>query len=257
MSNPVSKFVWYDVMTTDMDAAEKFYSAVIGWTIRDSGMPGARYTLLMDGDRMIGGIMPIPPDAAAQGVQPAWMGYVGVTDLDAKAKELSAAGGTVHRQPTEIPGVGRFAVVSDPHGAGFIIFQPNAGQQAELAPFMTPKTIGWHELHGGDREADFAFYSKLFGWTKVEDNDMGPFVYTTFATGGDMAVGGMMTKMQESPVPHWTYYISVADFDDALQRVVDNGGTQIMDPMQVPGGMWICPCTDPQGAHFSLIGSRD
>ena len=256
MSKSVSKFVWYDVMTTDVDAAEEFYSKVVGWQTQDSGMPDRRYTLLKDGERMVGGIMPIPGDAAAAGAQPCWMGYIGVADVDAKARELTAAGGTVHRPPTDIPGIGRFAVVSDPHGAGFIIFQPSGDQQPEPVAFMQPKSIGWHELHAGDGKKDFAFYKKLFGWTENEAFDMGPFVYQTFATGGDQASGGIMTKMESDPRPHWNYYISVADLDAAVGRIGDNGGTVLADPMQVPGGAWICPARDPQGAHFALIGMR-
>lgn len=258
MTKPVSRFVWYDVMTTDTKAAEDFYSKVVGWSMKDSGMPGPGYTLLMDGEEMVGGIMPIPDDAKAAGVPPAWMGYIGVEDVDAKAKEIEKAGGTVHKAPQDIPGVGRFAVVSDPHGAGFIIFQPNPmpDPAPEPAPFMAPRHIGWHELHAGDKDEAFAFYSKLFGWEKKEAHDMGPFVYQTVATGGDQAVVGMMTKMPDAPMPYWAYYISVADFDAAVQRVKDNGGKVLMEPMQVPGDTWIVPAQDPQGAHFNLIGMR-
>lgn len=258
MTKPVSKFVWYDVMTTNTKAAEDFYTKVIGWKAEDSGMPGQSYTLLKDGEKMVGGLMPIPDDAREAGVPPAWMGYIGVDDVDAKAKELEKAGGKVHRQPWDVPGVGRMAVVSDPHGAGFIIFQPSPGQtEPEEAPFMAPKTIGWVELHAGDKDTAWSFYEKLFGWTKKEAHDMGPFVYQTFATGGDQATGGMMTKMESTPVPHWAYYISVADFDAAVQRVKDNGGKVIMEPMQVPGDTWIVPAQDPQGAYFNLIGMRN
>ena len=110
MGKSVSKFVWHDVMTTDVDAAEDFYAKVVGWQMKDSGMDGPRYTLLMDGERMAGGIMPTPDDASD--VPPMWMGYIGVDDIDAKAKELEAAGGTVHRGPQDIPGIGRFFVQS-------------------------------------------------------------------------------------------------------------------------------------------------
>ncbi|WDR03892.1 VOC family protein [Devosia algicola] len=257
MTTKASPFVWYDVMTTDVAAAERFYSAVIGWTAADSGMADTKYSILRDGDTMVGGIMPIPDEIARHGVPPAWMGYVGVADVDAKAAEVVEAGGKVHRPPTDIPGVGRFAVIADPHGAGLIIFKPSTNDNADPVPLMAPKHIGWHELHAGDREEAFAFYEKLFGWTKVEANDMGGFIYQTFATGGKDAVGGVMTKMDSTPYPSWVYYISVADFDAAVARVKDHGGAVLMEPMQVPGGAWIAPAQDPQGAHFSLIGMRD
>lgn len=251
-----SRFVWHDVMTTDMKAAEAFYAAVIGWGMRDSGMPGGQYTLLLDGESMAGGIMPIPDDAGAAGMPPAWMGYIGVDNVDTCAKEIVAAGGRIPREPQDIPGVGRFAVAADPHGAGFIIFAPNDAQQ-QPAPFMTPKHIGWNELHAGNLDEAFAFYSKLFGWTKDERHDMGGgLIYQTFAAGDGHAIGGMMTNMPSTPHPHWAYYISVADFESAVERVRKNGGQVLMEPHQVPGGAWICPAQDPQGAHFSLIGMR-
>lgn len=258
MSGTVSKFVWYDVMTTDVDAAEAFYSKVVGWQTRDSGMDGPRYTLLMDGERPVGGIMAIPEDAAAAGAPPAWMGYIGVADIDAKAAELQAAGGKLHRPLQDIAGIGRFGVVSDPHGAAFIIFQPlpMPDPAPEAAPFMAPRSIGWRELHAGDLEEVWPFYETLFGWTKDEAVDMGPFIYQTFRTGDDHATGGMMTKMVSAPHPFWGYYISVEDIDAAVERAKANGATMLADVMQVPGGMWIAPARDPQGAHFNLIGAK-
>ncbi|HMQ58984.1 MAG TPA: VOC family protein [Rhizobiaceae bacterium] len=252
MASNVSKFVWYDVMTTDIDAAEEFYGKVVGWQMRDSGMPGQRYTLLMDGDTMVGGIMGIPGDA--DGMPPMWMGYIGVDDVDAKAKEIAEAGGKVHRGPQDVPGVGRFAVVSDPHGAGFMIFSQNAPTQE--VPFMAPRSIGWRELHAGDREEATAFYAKLFGWRAMEAHDMGSMIYQTMSTGDDEATVGIMTKMADAPHPFWAFYIAVDDFDAAVARVTSNGGTALMEPHEVPGGAWILPALDPQGAHFSLIGMR-
>ncbi len=255
-------FVWYDVMTTDVEAAEKFYSSVMGWKTKDSGMTGAVYKLILNGDVLVGGIMPIPEDAKAMGVPPAWMGYIGVSDVDEYAKKVKAAGGMIHREPTDIPGVGRFAVAADPHGAGFILFQGNSDAAPAPVPFMAKGHIGWKELHAGDREEAAAFYSKLFGWTKDTANDMGGgeanggFVYQTLKSGGEMADIGMMTKMPSMPMPAWAYYLSVGDIDAGVKRVKDNGGEVLMDVMQVPGGVWIAPCKDPQGAQFNLIGMR-
>lgn len=257
MAQQTGKFVWYDVMTTDTSAAEEFYSKVVGWTMKDSGMTGAQYTLLMDGEKMVGGIMPIPGEARAMGAPPAWMGYIGVDDVDRKAQEIVAAGGKIHRPPEDIPGVGRFAVAADPHGAGFLIFASSTTEEPAPAPPMAPRHIGWHELHAGDLEIAFAFYEKLFGWTRTERHDMGGgLIYQTFATGGS-PVGGMMTKMASTPHPHWIYYICVADFDAAVARISANGGNILMEPHEVPGGAWIVAAQDPQGAHFSLLGMRD
>ena len=136
-------FVWYDVMTTDTKAAEAFYAKVVGWDIKDSGMPDRYYGILFAGAAMVGGLMPIPEDARAMGAQPAWMGYIGVDDVDDYAKRVRAMGGAILRDCTDIPGVGRFAVAADPHGAGFILFKPNTDQTPAPAPMGAPGHVGW------------------------------------------------------------------------------------------------------------------
>jgi len=255
MSKPQGRFVWYDVMTTDVKAAEAFYRKVVGWEIADSGMPDRSYMILSMGSTMIGGMMPIPDSARAMGMKPAWMGYIGVDDVDAYAKRVTEAGGTIHRPPEDIPGVGRFAVAADPDGAGFLLFTPKGGAEP-AAPQMTPGHVGWHELNAGNGERAFAFYSGLFGWTKAETMDMGPLgTYQLFATGGN-PVGGMMTKTADTPAPYWLYYFVVDDIDAAMKRVADAGGRVIFGPQEVPGGAWIVQCTDPQGAMFALVGGR-
>src|SRR5438067_1923094 len=174
MSKSHGKFVWYDVMTTDTKAAEAFYRRVIGWDTKDAGIPDSSYTILSMGPTMVGGLMPIPPDARAAGARPAWMGYVGVDDVDDYAARVKAAGGTVHRDAQDIPGIGRFAVVADPHGAGFILFKGTSDQAPTPPAPGTPGHVGWHELRAGDLDRAFAFYSGLFGWTKADAMDMGP-----------------------------------------------------------------------------------
>jgi predicted enzyme related to lactoylglutathione lyase len=254
MSATPSKFVWYDVMTTDMKVAEAFYRKAIGWETKDSGMPGHAYTLLSAGTTMVGGMMPIPEEAARNGATPVWSGYIAVDDVDAYAGKVKAAGGTIHRPPADIPEVGRFAVAADPQGATFILFQPNSAEGPAPVPPGTPGHIGWHELHAGDGGKAFDFYEKLFGWTKTDALDMGPMgVYQLFATGGD-AVGGMMTKMPQEPRPFWLYYFQVDKVDAAVDRIKRGGGKILNGPMEVPGGQWIAQATDPQGALFAIVG---
>ena len=251
-----ARFVWYDVMTTDTKAAEAFYRDVIGWDIKDAGMPDGSYAILSVGATMVGGLMPIPADAKAMGARPGWMGYIGVGDVDGYAARVKAAGGTIHRAPADIPGVGRFAVVADPQGAAFILFKGMGGQEPAAAAPGTPGHIGWHELHTGDREAAFAFYAGLFGWTKTEAMDMGPAgVYQMFAAGGP-TIGGMMTRTPEMPAPCWLYYINVAGIDAAVARVNKGGGKVLNGPHQVPGDVWIAQCLDPQGAMFAMVGPK-
>ncbi len=121
-------------------------------------------------------------------------------------------------------------------------------------PFGTPGTIGWHELYAGEWQSAFAFYAKMFGWTKAMAHDMGEKggVYQLFASGAD-PVGGMMTKPPAIPRPYWGYYFNVPAVDAAADRVKAAGGKVINGPHEVPGPMYIIQCTDPQGAYFALV----
>lgn len=256
MATSPSPFIWYELMTTDTAAAEAFYRSVVGWQTKDAGMPGIAYTLLSAGDVQMGGVMALPPEALAAGARPGWIGYLGVDDADASAARIRAAGGAVHRAPEDIPGIGRFAVVTDPHGAAFIVMQPFSDEQPPQPAPGTPGHVGWHELHAGDLDSAWAFYAGQFGWTRDQAIDMGPVgTYQLFATGGP-AVGGMMTKTPDTPAPMWLYYFNVDGVDAAVARVVQGGGQVLFGPQQVPGGSWIVQCTDPQGGMFALVGMQ-
>jgi uncharacterized protein len=253
-SDVLGKFVWYDQMSNDLAGSEKFYSKVVGWTLAPNTMNAQKYTLLKAGETMVGGLMPIPEEAA--GVRPAWMGYIAVDDVKAYADKVKAAGGAIHRPPTQIPNVGTFAVAGDPSGAGFLLFKGDEGGEAPKHDPTKPGHIGWHELHGGDPERSFAFYSGLFGWTKGEALNMGAMgTYQIFSTKGQQS-GGMMKKMDQEPAAHWLYYISVDAIDAAQERVKSAGGQVIHGPMEVPGGAWIINGIDPQGAMFALVAPK-
>jgi predicted enzyme related to lactoylglutathione lyase len=256
MSDSQGKFVWYELMTTDPKAAEEFYRSVVGWGAQDAGMPGMTYTLLTVGGVPAAGLMEMPERVSSSGAPPAfWTGYVFVDDVDASAAQAAGEGGAVHHAPDDIPGIGRFAVISDPQGAAIALFKSTMMAGQSFAP-DTPGSVGWHELYAGDREAAFAFYAKLFGWTKAEHFDMGPMgVYQLFAAGGK-TTGGMMTKPPQVPVPCWLYYFCVEAIDAAAARVQSGGGRILNGPMEVPGGSFVVQCLDPQGGPFCLIAPR-
>jgi hypothetical protein len=256
MSKYHGKFIWYDVMTTDCKAAESFCKRALGWSAKDSVMGDRSYTLFSAGPVMVGGLMPIPEEAKKRGVPPCWTGYIAVDDVDDYASRVKKAGGAVHRGPEDIPGVGRFAVVADPHGAVFIIMKGESAEGPPTAAPGAPGHVGWRELSAGDGKADFAFYSGLFGWTRAEPFDMGKMgVYQTFATGNGPA-GGVMTKMPEAPAPFWLYYFNVDAINSAVARVKGAGGKICLEPHQVPTGQWIAQCIDPQGAMFGLLAPK-
>lgn len=254
MPSKPAKFVWYDLMTPEMKTSADFYARVVGWTIADSGMPGMNYSILKAGGIDVGGMMPPPP--GTDGMPPMWNGHIFASDVDASAKKAVRLGGKIKQEATDIPGVGRFAVIADPSGATFILFKPNSSEPRAVVPDGTPGHIGWRELHAGDGKAAWEFYSGMFGWTKDRAMDMGPMgVYQLFAAGGP-AIGAMMTKTPDTPVPHWRYYFNVDAIDAAAARVTKAGGKIVQQPMEVPNNQWIIVCTDPQGAEFALLAPK-
>jgi len=256
MTSPVGTFVWFELLTSDGPAAQSFYQSVIGWEFMDSGMKDRSYSIFSKGATMVGGMMPITKEMAAGGARPLWMGYIAVDDVDAVAARVAATGGHVLRPGEDIPGIGRFAVVTDPQAAPFVLFKgtPPPHPLPVVKP-GTPGHIGWHEYDAAG-PATFAYFSALFGWTKGETMDMGPIgTYQIFNINGVMA-GGMASANAESRIPLWRYYINVADIDAAVARITAAGGRILLPPHAVPGGSWIIHGLDPQGAFFALAGPR-
>ncbi len=245
-------FVWYELCTPDPVGAAAFYAQVVGWKPAPSGVAGIDYTLLNLGERPVAGLMRLPPEQMPP--RPAWFGYIAADDVDAKAADIAAAGGAVHRPPQDIPGIGRFAVAGDPQGAVFMLFKAQ-GEPPPPPAMMQAGTIGWHELHAGNWETAWPFYARMFGWTQDTTHDMGPMgTYQLFRTGG-LPCGGMMTDAA-SPRPYWLYYFVVEDIDAGTERVKAGGGTVLFGPQEVPGGAWIINAQDPQGGVFALVGMR-
>lgn len=249
------KFFWYELMTSDPEAARKFYGDVVGWGIQDSGKEGYQLFTVGEG-RGVSGLMALPDEVREEGGKPCWLGYIAADDVDDAVEELEDEGGEVHKEPFEVPGVIRLSVVADPQGAAFVIAKGLMENPPPELAAGTPGTVGWHELYAEDAEEAFEFYESMFGWTKTEAMDMGPDgVYQMFATGGP-TVGGMMDKPEQVPVPCWLFYFNVPELDAAVARINAGGGSIVVGPMEVPGGQWIVQGIDPQGAHFALVAPK-
>jgi len=253
MSEPLGKFCWYELMTTDTEAAGRFYKHVVGWNLFEPGGPHAGYTLLQVGNQGIGGMMKLPDEACAAGARPGWSGYIWVPEVEAAMAKVVAAGGKVHKEPADIPQIGRFAVVSDPQGAVFILFRHFGDQETPPVPMNALGHVGWHELFAVDNKAALAFYSSQFGWQGNDALDMGPMgTYQLYTIPGGQ-YGGMMNKPDAFPQPFFLYYFNVDDINAAVDRVKSAGGQVLMGPHEVPGGSWIIQGLDPQGAMFALV----
>ena len=251
-------FCWYELLTRDEAAAIDFYSHVVGWTARPAeGAPeGVHYSLLEVDNLPSAGLMALDEASCSGGARPGWLGYVEVADVDAIAEKAKSAGGSIYMGPADIPGVGRFAVLGDPHGAAIGVMK--WAQPMPAIPSMPMKTgrTGWHELMAGALEPDFAFYSGLFGWSKLDELDMGPMgSYWLFGPADEYAIGGMMTKPEQVPAPYWAYYFVVDEINAAVTRVKEKGGQVLNGPMEVPGGAWVIQGLDPEGVHFALVAS--
>jgi predicted enzyme related to lactoylglutathione lyase len=260
----INQYFWYELMTSDHEAAQGFYSSVVGWKLTPFAADGHPYTVLeIDGGRGVGGVMPMPPGAAEQGMKPHWVGYVHVADIDAAVERLKAAGGSLYHGPDPIPTVGRFAVVADPQGTTFNLLQPDSTEEMPALAMGTPGGVDWHELHGTDWAGSLEFYASQFGWSGTGQMDMGPLgAYQFFAMepapeGADCGTTrGAMYNDKDAPRPYWLFYVSVGDIDAAAERVKANGGTVLQGPAEVPGGNWVINARDPQGAIFALVGNR-
>ena len=250
MSNSPGQFVWYDLMTPDVDAATRFYADVVGWGTQQWDGPEP-YTMWTASGVPIGGVVPLTSDHAAAGVAPHWMAYVNVADVDATIEKAKGKGASVVAEPRDIPNTGRFAVIRDPQGVLIAVYKP-----ANDSPSGEPGIgqFSWHELLTTDHVAAFEFYSDLFGWEKMQEMDMGGTmgIYQMFGIDGQM-LGGMMNNPPDSPMPpNWLLYVRVEDVHAAVDRTKQLGGQVPFGPMEVPGGDEVATGMDPQGAAFGL-----
>ena len=243
-------FVWYEHLTRDVQASVAFYSDVVGWKTQPFA-EGGDYIMWVGSQGPLGGVMKLSDEAAKMGARPGWMAHVQVEDVDATAALARKLGGKVHKEPTDIPTVGRFAVIADPQGAPIAVFRPNDAMALHDA--SKPGEFCWNELMTSDSAAAFRFYSQLFGWSILQEMDMGPMgTYLVFGV-GDQRLGGMMTAQKGSRMPPmWIFYTETNDLDGALQRAQMKGAKVMNGPMDVPGGGRIAQLTDPQGAPFAL-----
>lgn len=248
---------WYELTTSEgkLKQAGDFYGRILGWRIEDSGMEGFDYHLARSEGDMVAGLMVMPEDVA--GMSPFWMVYFAVDDADRVAADARAAGASVHREPADILGTGRFAILADPQGAAFGILQPTPMTSSDDAPAFDQNKAGhgnWNELMSTDPEAGFAFYAGLFGWTKGDAMDMGEMgTYQLFRHKG-VDIGGMM-GLGDAPVPNWLPYFGVDGIvSERIDAIRAAGGIVHHGPVEVPGGAYIAVAQDPQNAWFAIVG---
>lgn len=250
---PKGRFVWYELMTTDPDKAMAFYQDIIGWSVMTQDMGGevGDYSMFVNGETPHTGVMQLPEEAAKAGAPSHWLAYIGVPDVEQAITDATGMGAIKRMGPMSIPDVGEVAVLADPQGATFAVYNPSSDME-DPGEHQTGQ-IGWHELVTSDHEAAFDFYSKLVGWEKTSSFDMGPAgLYQMYGVPG-CELGGMYNVPADMPMPPaWLLYITVADIDAAVDRLKAGGGQVLNGPEDVPGGDRVAQCMDPTGAAFAL-----
>lgn len=244
-------FTWYDFNSADIGPARRFYTELMGWGQEQWGPAEGGYPMFTLGGMPIGGYRQLPPEAVEGGCPNAWLAYVTVSDVDATVARAVQAGGRTHVPATDIPQVGRFAVLRDPLGAHLAVFK--GLDESPTIPHMDePGMFSWHELATSDLEAAFTFYRDVLAWKVAHDMDMGEDMglYRIFHSSGD-ALGGMYRAPEGAP-QGWLLYLRVRDLDVSLQKAESLGAKRILDPQEVPGGSRVVQLVDPQGAMFAL-----
>ncbi|MFE2530294.1 VOC family protein [Streptomyces sp. NPDC059371] len=236
---------WTELGTDDLEGAKAFYADLFGWRPEtDPRQEAGGYTVAHLGDAAVAAITPIYQES-----QPvAWNVSFGVTDVDATAAAVEAAGGTLALAPMDVLDVGRFAVAFDPGGAAFQMWQARAFPGAGL--FNAPGALGWVELLTRAPDRVTEFYTTVFGWT-VKPSAHYP------QWGIDGADFGGMVTMDENfahEVPsHWLPYFAVEDVDETANAVLMADGHLLMEPVSQPGGhRRLAVARDRQGAAFGI-----
>ena len=261
-NEPRGDFIWYELLTSDIAGAKRFYDAVVGWNIQDKSDFPNDYRMIGRSDgKFAGGAMQLSEESKEHGARPCWLGYILVPDVDASVASISAEGGQVHMPAFDIPGVGRVAMVTDPQGAPFYIMkpQPPGGDPDAKSDVFSPteaQRVRWNELSTTDQDGAIDFYKRQFGWNQEGAMPMGEMGDYRFIQANGVNIGAIMRKPPQRPVSVWSYYIGVDDIDRAADAVTDGGGQILFGPMEIPGGEYSLNGMDPQGAAFGIVGPR-
>ena len=244
-SHPPGAFCWIELMAADATGARDFYSKLFNWSVNEipMGEMGTYYIFQKDGADSAA-MFERTPDMA--GVPPFWMSYVSVEDADASTGKAKSLGAEVHKAPFDVFDSGRMAVLADPQGAAFAIWQPKStpgiGVRDEAG------TLCWNELQARDLDAGKKFYPALFGWTMKDSPE-----YTEWHL-GEQAIGGMIeSKAPPQVPPFWLPYFAVDDCDAAVAKAESLGGRTFAPAFDVPNVGRMAVLGDPQGAHFAVI----
>jgi hypothetical protein len=250
-SHAPGSFCWIELATTDQAGAKAFYTSLFGWAISDFPMgPGQVYTIFNLEGRNTGAAYTIDPKTMP-GVPPNWTLYVATNSADDSAAKATAAGGKLRGGPFDVAEFGRMAVLEDPTGAVFCVWQPKMHPGIGIAG--VPGTMCWADLSTPDPDAAKAFYEATFGW-KIFPGEHDTSGYLHIENGGQMIGGVPPAHHRDSKTPpHWMLYFLVTDTDAATAKAKQLGARTYVEPMTMEGvGRWSI-VADPAGAVFALF----
>lgn len=247
-------FSWVDLAAHDVDAAERYYTRLFGWTAErmpfGSG-PDEVYVMLRRDGRDAAAMYTMDATQKSQGMPSTWLSYVTVESAEQTAARARALGATVLADAFDVMDLGRMALIGDPTGAMFAAWEPRGHGGAGVKD--DPGSLCWNELATRDADRAIAFYSVLFGWTAVPF-EASPVPYTMMMN-GEVPAGGIyaMPAAMEGTPPHWAPYFAVEDTDETLRRSGELGGTTVAPPDDIPGIGRLAGLRDPQGAAFWVL----
>jgi predicted enzyme related to lactoylglutathione lyase len=246
--HPAGAVGWFDLMTSDPEAARRFYGELFGWSFDIGPAELGHYAMCRLRDRNVCGLGPVPP---GNPMPPAWSVYFITDDLDRTLMRVRELGGNVVVDAMDIPEAGRMAVAADATGAVFGMWQGTQHQGAQV--IEEPGAMAWCEVNTRDGAKASAFYAKVFD-LEVKQLEAPGMDYKTLHT-GDKTVGGVLQMDKhwpESVPPHWMAYFAVASTDASCARVTELGGKVCVPAFDTPYGR-ISVVEDPQGATFSIV----
>ncbi len=245
-------FCWADLATTDQAGAKAFYGALFGWEAQDMPVEeGVVYSMMRLGGRNVAAIAPQPQQQRDAGVPAIWQSYISVEDADATAERAKELGANLHAPAFDVMQAGRMAVIQDPQGAYFMVWQPR--QHFGAALVNAPGALVWNELASPDLDGSSAFYGALFGW-KIAQFELSPMPYLSIKN-GDANNGGIRELAPPGTPPHWLVYFGVDDVDQGLSTVRELGGSVIVGAQDIQIAK-IAVVQDPQGAVFALYAGQ-
>jgi len=252
-THAVGTFNWPELATRDQAGAKKFYGALFGWQFNDTDMgPQGVYTIFTSEGKDVAALYTMDAGQSKTGMPPYWGTYITVENADATAAKAKTLGGAVLMEAFDVMDKGRMAVITDPQGATFCVWQGKTHNG--IGVYGEPNSLGWTQLNATDTDAAKKFYTSLIGW-KTQDDPMSgqPGFYTTWLK-ADGPAGGMMAMPPGTPAPaHWLPYFAVTSVDAAAKKAESLGAKTFVPPTDIPGTGRFAVFADPQGATFAVV----